>query len=368
VRHQVFIADRGGAEADIKEEITGLTQVKWGRIRDGVSEAQIDMRFKSTACEKLLTQPRLAMRYEVIIKRDGERVWEGPIDRRNLSGGAAKLFCRDVLLFTQRTPCLNKWSSAFADGGPEFVTARTMRILNGEMGIWSTWGANLLPHIIVKQTASTAKTTRVTLPGSQYVWDDMEELAARSGMDYTVVNRSLYLHDTHQFLGMGRRLTDADFLADLEVVEYGLELATRSVVNDGQGHYATRSVTGDEFYGPFGLLASAYDVKVSTDRIPLSELEEQAARNIRSRYPTPLILRVPENAQLRPSSVDELMPFLIPGTGFPVYSIGSGLEVQQVQKLDRVDFLETEQGETVTVALSAAPIGAGLEDAGIVEV
>jgi hypothetical protein len=363
VRHQVFIADRGAREKDIIEEITGLTQVRWQRLRDGVSEAQINMRFKGTSCESLLTQPRMAMRYEVIIKRDGKRVWEGPIDRRNLSGGAAALFCRDVLLFAQRTPCLSKWSSAFADGGPHYVTDRTMRIMRGEMAIWAPWDINFLEHIIVKQNAKTAKTTRVTLPGSQYVWDDMEELAARSGMDYTVANRSLYLFDTHDFLGVGRRLSDEDFLADLEVVEYGLEMATRSVVNDGQGHFASKGITGDVFYGPFGLLAAAYATNVSAERIPQSELLEQATRNIRSRYPAPIVLRVPENAQVRPSTVDELIDdYLIPGTAFPVYSKSSGLEVQQVQKLDRVDFLETEQGEQVTCALSAAPIGAALED------
>jgi hypothetical protein len=217
---------------------------------------------------------------------------------------------------------------------------------------------------MVKQNAKTAKTTRETLPGSQYVWDDMEEMAARGGMDYTVANRSLYLTDTHDFLGKGRRLTDADFLADLEVVEYGLELAARSVVNDGQGKYAVEAIAGDQFYGPFGLVAAAYSTNVSAVRIPTEELEEQAARNIRSRYPAPLVLRVPEGAQMRPDTVDELLTggYLIPCTAFPVYSNSSGLEVEQVQKLDRVDFIETQDGEEVSVTLSAAPIGSALED------
>lgn len=360
MKHEVFLADRGGRDSDIIEKLDGLTSVRWSRVRDDVSEHDVTLYGMGKDCRKALSEPGLAMRKELVVKRNGQRVWEGPIIRSHLTGSTAKLACRDILLFAQRTPCLLKHSSAFGSGGPQFVTARTMKIWETEMAIWEEWGANLMDNIVVRQNAQTAKTTRVSEKGSQYVWDDMEELAARAGMDYTVANRSLYLFDTHQFLGMGRRLTDADFLSELEVVEYGLELAVRSLVTDGQGHFAT-STLDDDYYGPFGLLASAYTVNTATDRIPQSELADQAKRNARSRYPAPVVLRVPESSQLRPDAVDDLMPFLIPGTGFPVFSESTGRRVEMVQKLDRVNVEENEQGETVSLTMSAAPIGSGLE-------
>lgn len=357
----MFLVDRGGQEEKIQAKLDGLSLVRWNRVRDDVSECEVTLEGISRGCHASLDRNGLEMRYELVIKRDGERVWEGPITRSHVTRTTARLFCRDVLLFAQRTPCMNKWTSAFGHGGPEFVTKRTMRIIKGEMAIWEAAGANFIPHIVVRQNAQTAKTTRVSEKYSQYVWDDMEELAARSGMDYTVANRSLYLFDTHQFLGMGRRLSDDDFLADLEVVGYGLELATRSLVTDGLGHGAITS-SPDTYYGPFGLLATAYNINTTTDRIPHSELVEQATRNARSRYPVPVVLRVPENAQVRPDKVDALLPYLIPGTGFPVTSTVSTRVSDQVQKLDNVTFEETEAGgETCRITLSAAPIGSGVE-------
>lgn len=361
MKHEVFLADRGGRDSDIIEKLDGLTLVRWNRVRDDVSEHEVALQGMGKDCRAALTAPGLTMRKELVVKRNGKRVWEGPIYRAHIGRDSARLFCRDILLFAQRTPCLNKHSSAFSAGGPHYVTQRTLTIWGQEMGIWEPWGANIMDGIVVRQNSKTAKTTRVSEKGSQYVWDDMEELAARSGMDYTVVNRSLYLFDTHQFLGQGRRLTDADFLADLEVVEYGLELAVRSLVTDGQGHYAV-STLDDDYYGPFGLLASAYDVNTAKERIPQSELADQAKRNARSRYPAPVVLRVPESSQLNPDVVESLMPFLIPGTGFPVFSESTGRRVEMMQKLDRLEVEETPAGETVRVAMSAAPIGSGLDD------
>lgn len=357
--YEVFLADRGAQDSKIIEQLDGETLIRWNRVRDDVSEAEIVLNGMGRDCRNALSRDGLAMRYEIVIKRNGRRVWEGPIIRPHTNKGSARIFCRDMLVFAQRTPCLSKYSSAFGSGGPEYVTARTMRIWDAEMDIWLPYGANL-GNIVVQQNTKTAKTTRVSEKFSQYVWDDMEELAARGGMDYTVVNRSLYLFDTHQFLGMGRRLTDADFLAELEVVEYGLELAVRSYVTDGLGHAQSAS-SADSYYGPVGLLASAYDVKTSTDRIPDSELLAQAKRNRRSRYPAPIVLKVPENSQLAPGVVDDLFPYLTPGVAFPVFSDATGRTIQQVQKLDRVAVEVTENGEQVAVTLSAAPVGSGME-------
>lgn len=360
MKHEVFIVDRGGKEEKIVEQLDGIILVRWHRIRDGVSEAEVVIRDAGPGCRKILTQRGLAVRYEILIKRNGKRVHEGPIIRRHMQGPTVRLFVRDVGFFMQRTRCTQRWSSSFKDGGPDFVTERAMKIIKGEMAAWEAAGANFLDNIVVRETKDTAKTTRVTERYSQYVWDDLESMAADSGLDYTVVNRSLFLFDTHHFLGMAPRVTDEDFLAELEVVEYGLELGVISTTTDGMGHAASTTVE-DDYYGPVALLAMAYTATTSTERVPHEELVAQAKRNARSRYPAPVVLRVPENAQVRPDRVEDLMDWFVPGTGFPVYSISSGMEIEQVQKLDRVEFEETEAGETVRVTLSAAPVGSNID-------
>lgn len=356
MRNAAYLYDRGG------ENLLGTfsgeqVKIDWGRTRDDVSEANVTIRVSDAECRSALSQAR-TVRHELVIERDGKRVWEGPIIHLTLAGGGGVIRARDPLFFTQRTVCKQRWKSSHPH--IETTIARTLRILRKEMLPWEAAGANFLPHIDSRNTPTTSKTSRDTKAYSQYVWDDMDSLAQKSGMDYTMVGRSLILHDTHEFIAMGRRLTDKDFLKPLEVSEYGVELARTTFATDNNGRAKAASVQ-DTYYGPVELLASSYSAgAASGNPITDEELLEQAKLDGRARYPTPVTLRVPENSQLAPGVVDELLPYLVPGTGFPVYSDSSLREIYAIQKLDKVRFTETSDGEICTVSISSAPVGSEL--------
>jgi len=356
----VFLSDRGGLVR--LGHIEDVTNVQWDRRRDDVSECTINILFESDRCKELAVKAE-PVRHELVVERKGQRVWEGPITYKNIERGKAVIRARDPLFFAQRTVCKSKYSSAFRKDDPnrpEKVTSRIARIYRREMQAWEDAGANILKHMVVVTTASTAKTTRVTPAYSQYVWDDMENLAARGGLDYTMVLRSLYLHDTHQFLGRGRTLVDADFLDSLAVTSYGVELSIGSFTTDNNGKHAEK-VVADKYYGPVELLASAYQYN-ETDKVTVKELQEQAVRNARNRYPVPMQIRVPQNVTMNPDTVDELMPFMVPGVAFPVETLILGEPYSAVQKLDRVTVEEGPDGEQVRVIITNAPVGSGIEE------
>lgn len=358
MRNRAYIYDRGGTTP--LGQINGIVRTKWNRQRDSFSTAEIVGRATAPDCCALMERTR-SVRHELVIERDGERVWEGPITNLELSdGGGFTVTARDICFFLNRTVVKTTFSSAYPS--IRAVTEHAEAVIRAEMANGEDYGFNVLNGLQVFTNPETANTSTVTSAYEGYVWDMLDQLAQRSGLDYTVVNRSLMLNDTHQFLAQGRRLVDADFLAAPKVTEYGVELAVGNYVSGMDGAYGEVVVTeGLDYYGPIELLASSYGSgAVDAEPPTQEELDEQATRNARSRYPAPIVLRVPENSQLAPSSVEDLFPWLVPGTAFPVYSNATCREIEQIQKLDRVSVEETSNGEKVSISLSSAPVGSGI--------
>ena len=359
MRNQAFIYDRGSSGAALGK-IDGQVRVKWNRQRDTFSEAEVIGRATAPDCCSLMERTR-SVRHELVIERDGKRVWEGPITGISLEKeGTYKISARDLLFFPNRTVVKNTYSSAYP--AIRHVTEHAEEVIRGEMAAGEAYGFNVLPGLEVYTNAETSNTSAVTKPYSGYVWDVLDSLAQRSSLDYVVVNRRLILIDTHQFIAMGRRLVDADFLDGLRVTEYGVELAVGNYVSgteDNAGVVITEE--GLDYYGPIELLAASYGSGSDDAEPPTQEeLDDQALRNARSRYPAPVVLKVPENSQLAPSTVDDIFDWLIPTTGFPIYSDATCREIEQIQKLDKVSFEETADGEKVSVTLSSAPIGSDI--------
>jgi hypothetical protein len=141
-----------------------------------------------------------------------------------------------------------------------------------------------------------------------------------------------------------------------------VELAVGNYSTDNNGKHGD-FITSDNYYGPIELLASAYEIGQVTDKVTKAELEEQSRRNARNRYPVPTVIRVPEQVRMSPDSVDELMPYLIPGVAFPLQTSITGTVYEQTMKFDQLNVEETgDEGEVVRVVLTSPPIGAELAE------
>ena len=174
------------------------------------------------------------------------------------------------------------------------------------------------------------------------------------------------LNDTHRPVGRLPELRSEHFSDPPVISEYGMLLATGFGVTNNGGVYgmAERDNTPDNPYGLVEQLASAYGEAESTgneetltseSRTRLEEvLTEQAERNIGGRWPTPVVVRVPDNSTLAADTPLQIND-LVPGVWIPLRAKSAVRELAQWQKLDFMQVEQTEQGERVMVTMSPAP-------------
>jgi hypothetical protein len=362
-RHRAYIYDRG-AERRIGE-LFPLTQVAWNRIRDDTSTGVVFAEQPDRRCHEMISEIEPS-RHELVIYRNGERVWEGPIVRTAEKGRQIEVDARDVTHYLNRTIMRSPYNNAY----PRIVygTERLRVILTRELGRREAIEPpiNVLPYMQIRTSDDSAKTTRNSLPFEKYVFEELDSMAWKSGVDYTVVGRRLFINDVHDNIGEGPPLSEADFDGDLVVTKYGMETATYSAVTDGQGRYGGFGGI-DSYYGLIELLHTSFEEgeSATTAEAPTTaELVGQARRNIAGRYPTPTVLRVPDGSTLNPDTAEKIMDLLIPGVRCPVQATRSYSQIKQTLKLDRVNFVETARGEAITVTMSPEPGNTPWEDEG----
>jgi hypothetical protein len=349
--HTAYVYDRGGTQRLF--QILPLTSVEWERLRDDISHAVVKIANPGVDCQEqmLSVHPN---RMELVIFRGNERVWEGPISRMAWHKDSIEIEAKDVIHYAYRTIM----HAAYDNSYPNIVSTiqRTLNILGGELARKEalTPPINVLPFVTAYTTATDSQTSKSTVPYESTVYDDMDGLAWRAGMDYTAVGRRILLFDTHTVWYTTPSVTEADFLSEIVVTQYGMEGATSAAVTSGSGVFAVAGAD-DPFYGEWEILDSAYDDD-GTAAPTQAALLSQAERNLDGRNPVPLHVRVPDGSQLNPNGTLR-MEHLIPGVRIPLRATLLTLKVAQMQKLDRVVVTEDgESGEKIAVTMSPASL------------
>lgn len=354
VQH-VELYDRGGTTR--MGPLDGVTRIRWSRVRDDISEATVDLGTPSRECvEKALTRMEPG-RTEMVIYRNGDRVWEGPIVRVAWGATSIQIVARDIGHYLYRTVM----RSAYDNRNPNSTTVldRMTTVINAELARKEALDPplNVLPFLDVRAGTEDARTARFTEAWQYTVFEHLDDMAARAGLDYTVLGRSLIMWDTHnQALGKTRVATAEDFLGDPIITSYGMEGATFAAVTDGLGN-AGYYGGADGYYGLIEILDTAYDEEQDEGEPPsVTEMQSQAQRNLAGRNPTPVVVRIPDGSQINPQSSVFDMEHLVPGMWVPLRADLPGRTMSQMQKLDelRVEWLP-EKGETFRVTLGTAP-------------
>ena len=348
-RHTAYIYDRGGKKR--LGQIYPLTSVDWGRQRDDTSFAHFTTTQPSWECQRLLANIA-PNRHELVIFRGQERVWEGPLSLVTYTSSSVQVEARDVTYYTLRTVAHAGYDNSYPHVAS--VVARAQGMITAELARKEALDPpiNVVPHLRSYNTVNDAQTSKVTLPFMTTVFDDYDQMAARSGLDYTVVGRSIILFDTHTVFYTTPVVTQADFLGDVTVSVYGVEGATSAYVTDGQGHYGSDGAI-DPYYGEWEIFDQAYDEGSDTAIPSVAEMTSQAQRNLTGRNPVPVIVRVPDGSQLSPQSTLQ-MKDLVPGARVPLRATLTASTFTQMQKLDAVKVSEDSNGETITVTMSPA--------------
>ena len=360
-RNRAALFDRGGQRKIGDFEL--LSRVKWERRRDDITTAQIWSPAKDNpGCEELFEMAD-AGRTELVIYRGEQRVWEGPVMRCAWSREGLELEAKDIMQYVNRLDMRGEYDNRYPNVGT--VLDRIKRIIDAELSRKEALDPpiNVMPHIRYLYATAPAKDARTashTLPYEMEVFEHIDTFAARGGLDYTVVGRSILFFDVHHKIGQTPMVTENDFSDGVIVTQYGSELTTRVTMTDGKGHFGHSSGSGvDPHYGIWEVTHQAYDENEggdpADDQAPPSvqELESQANRAYSQGKLPPLVVRVPDNTTLNPDTKLTIAD-LVPGVFIPLTANLPGKKVSQMQKLDSMSVEETSKGEQIKVTLSPA--------------
>jgi hypothetical protein len=354
--HRAFIYDRGGGNRLF--EVTPISRVSWERLRDDISQGQITILDPSEDCQRQMLRVH-PHRHELVIYRGSERVWEGPITLMGWHRDRIEVTAKDVMYYAYRTVMRSGYDNSYPN--IQTVVQRAINVL-GELSRKEALDPpiDVLPYVTALTTSTDAETSKVTIPYQSTVFDDVDALAWRSGLDYTVIGRRILLFDTHTIFYTTPQVTESDFLSEIIVTQYGSEHATWAASVSASGNVGISFADGapagtDPFYGEWELVDSAYNEDGTT--APTEDaLEQQASRNLNGRNPVPLHVRVPDNSRLNPQGVLTLAQ-LVPGVRVPLRATLLTFEVSQMQKLDRVLVTEdAESGQSISVTLFPASL------------
>ena len=352
--HTAYIYDRGGLRP--LGSLGTLSRVKWSRKRDDISSAQVTITAFTAECSEVLGVAR-AMRHELVIFRGGVRVWEGPITHIAMQRGQVDITAQDVVLRLARTAMLSEYNSAYPNVQPTIT--RIHQILTAELARMEALNPpiNVLPHVVLHQLPTDAKTSSHTLPYEGSVFDHMDTLAARGGIDYVAIGRAIHLFDVDTPLGKAPPVSHDDFIGPIIVTEYGMDLTTTTYVTDGEGHAGVAG-GADSYYGLVERVHNAFDETAEAEDLPsVAEMTSQAERLQSPSNPAPLVVRVPDNSRINPDGVLTL-DLLVPGVWVPITAEVPGRTISQWQKIDEVRIEENPRaGENISVTLSPAPHG-----------
>ncbi|QBI98122.1 minor tail protein [Microbacterium phage Fireman] len=366
--HRISIKDRGGSRH--VENLVDIGSVQWNRKRDAKSSAEFTI--TGRACDAqadiIRAVAAAAGRYEAVIHRGEDRVWEGPIRRVETVRDNALFLATDVKEYLDHTSLSRPWPNSDG-GGPTLMGDRIEQIITHELtepytmltnsgGVvvdrWETLDPpiNVLPHMLIYP--GTVLTRSSTEEFEMLLGEHLDNLVD-GGMDFTVVGRRIIFWDSALSIGQTRMLTDADFLGDIRVIRYASDHWSISHLSASQADEdADRGVghagAPHPYYGVWENIVSMQSEE-GTDEPTQTELNSQAQRDILHRTPVPLEVRVPGDVGIRLTD-DLTIQHLVPGVIMPVTTAKNIQVVTQPQRLDDMSVTETAEGETVTVNLS----------------
>lgn len=357
--HRIAIYRRGGLIP--VGEIDSISSVEWNRVRDDISDAKIVVSGWSIDCGNLLAKLQ-SWAYEVVIYRDNgfsiDRVWEGPITLLTYEVDSVTIHAKDVMGYAYRRIIRQAMSDA---KNGDTVTSRATRIL---LNAFAPDDPNVLPYLRTLTRDDDAKQYRSTPAYSRTAFEEIDDMAANAGLDYTAVGRSIIVWGTKHRIGTLPEFRDSDLGAYPIVSEYGMSMANRYAVSDGNGVYGVAERL-DEFgqdptYGLVEVLSSTWASDSPEDAGSYTQeglatirksFAAAAERSIADKYPPPVVVRVPDNTRLNPDTVLSIQ-HLVPGVVIPLRSTRTLRTVVASQKLDAVKVVESAGEESITITLS----------------
>lgn len=360
--YEAWVYRRGGR--DRVGQITGITYLDWARVRDDISTSKIVTQNWDVDCGNLLSMLD-PWAYEIVLFRNNgysiDRVWEGPITLLTYERGKVTIQAKDMMGYAYRR--ILKQAMNDSKTTPSVtVTARATQVM---LNVFAPDDPNILANLVTISADDDAVQKRNVPAYARTAYEEIDDMASNAGLDYTCIGRSVLLWGTKNRIGTLPEFRDEDLGASPIVSVYGMSMANRYVISDGNGAWgeANRldSFGRDERNGLVEMLSSSWasdsdDEQGTYTQAGLESVRASyagfAERAIADRNPAPVIVRVPDNTSLNPDATISVQQ-LVPGVVIPLRSVGTLRTVGANQKLDSLRCVwQAPKGETLTITMS----------------
>lgn len=344
--YQLFVADRSGTPVG---QLNGIESLRFTYERDDFGAASVFFGVPPTNdCDIFNTVK--SIRHELLIVRDGEVVWEGPITRVGAYQDGFEIDAKDVSWYLTRRAM--SYFFDYTDNPVDAVRVvfDTLRAEYPATGDPFRIGEHLhfVDHPNNPRTASEMKAWRQT------VYDMLQRFSDFMGVDYVVRGRNIILYGHKVKVQQANLLTTEHFSSPPTLVEYGSALVTRgvSVLQDGKLVIRNAPSQWYDYYGP---IDSVRDNTLDGSTTDLSAVEENTEELVDSNYPAPVEVRLPENTVVLPSAPVDFMD-LMPGVWLPVEAQLPCRTVSSMQIIDRTTVVWDVSGEQVSLSTVQPPV------------
>jgi hypothetical protein len=353
--YQVMVTDRGGLVP--LGMLDGIERLTLKRPRDDTGSCMLILAGLTQQCQKLVADIH-PVRHEIVILRNGMRVWEGPITRLAFYGERVEIDAYDVTWYLSRR---------VLDREYDFTGSSVNAIQFLASMIRDHFDPNDDPFNVGKNvrtiaSSDDAKTAARWVPVSRTLFEILDKYAEDGGIDYVVIDRSILIMDTHVRGHVLPKMTNESFNSDIGIVEYGSELVTRAYVTDGQGNYS-RKLADDQwlaYYGKIDKLSTNVQEGAATEPTDATQAEanksryDQADRMLTSGYPAPIDILVPANTSLDPCIDIDYMD-LHPNAWVEIDIEVGSRRASQWQRIQEVETTVEVGVETVSISLQQPP-------------
>lgn len=296
--NRAFIGNRTGTSTLGPEVPT--TSIEWGRELNGITRPQIVV--DPAKCTPALADVH-PWAHSLIVFRNEERVWEGPIRQRRDTAKGLIITASDVLGWTERR--------AVAVGRNVAGGLVRAQMLWAIQQAFAADDPNVLAYVQQMGTPTELADLVVTA-GEKYQWDVLSDMGG-SGGRFTALGRSILLWDEATNLGRLRDLSPENhLLEDVDLYEDGDSLATRVVSRNDNG--LVRSATPPTGAGAVDPFYGLVETIVASSATTAAGVTRTAQATANKAYPTPLTIDVPSTAALRcdaPFPIRDLVPGML---------------------------------------------------------
>lgn len=340
-QNRAYISTRDGRSLLME---VPLASVEWNRTLCAVSPATLVVDPARCTSDLARIHP---WAHGVVVYRDEDRVWEGPVRLRREGRTGLTLTASDVIGHLDHR-------DVRTHRDVEAALVRNQMRWAVDQG-FAPDDPNVLAH--VQELGAATRTADLQVGVAEKMHAAVLSDLTASGGRWTALGRSILLWDDAASIGTLRDLSPENhLLSDVEVIEDGELLATVVRARNDNGVVGSGIHTGgtatDPYYGYVGqVVASAAKKPAGVRRTA----ESTAQRT----YPTPVSIEVPADAALR---CDAPFPItsLVPGVIVPVSTTtATSREVSGSFILTSVKVTQTA-GQDEQVAVTLTPISEAL--------